>query len=190
MTPVAFQNMIQNRLQTREGRQERPEVVYHVALGVAELKQMKNKDERQTSTPNKGAIARSCRHCWGRRCHICGTSRAQRAVEVCDAHVDLICHRDTAGENTAPHESLLHGEMDPKLASVDPRDRLAVDDQRGAGDSPVVMEAIGECNPCETGRQGKLQACTAVDNQHSYGDATLRVVLGWSYFLFIFTALA
>ena len=114
---------------------------------------------------------------------------AQREPGARDAHVDPICHRDTAEKSTAPQASILEGDVDTKLADVDPRDRRTVDVQREAGDSFDDIEEKEECVPCATGGQGKLQACTAVD-QHTHGDVTFRLMLSWSYLLFTWVTLA
>ena len=92
-----------------------------------------------------------------------------------------------AGESTALRETLLQG-VDSEVAAVGPRDRLEVGDNDVAGNSPDVLAAPGECNPCGTGGQSKLLPCTGGDDQHICGDVMRCVVLSWSYLLFTWTA--
>ena len=87
--------------------------------------------------------------------------------------------RDVAGESTALRETLLQG-VDSEVAAVGPRDQREVCDNDVAGNSPDVIEAPGECNPCGRGEQSKLLTCTGGDDQHICGDVMRCVVLSLS----------
>lgn len=60
---------------------------------------------------------------------------------------------------------------------VDSLDRAEVDDQRKAGDAPCTLEAVGECDPRQAGRQSELQVCDLIGDHSYYGDTEYCVVL-------------
>ena len=152
-------------------------------------------DDEQSSVPNKTTVTPKLRvamFAMSAKKLSPATSRPSAAKS--SAHYDntvvapdCYVRCDVAGESTALRETLLQG-VDSEVAAVGPRDRLEVGDNDVAGNSPDVIEAPGECNPCGTGEQSKLLTCTGGDDQHICGDIMRCVVLSWSYLLFTWTA--